>query len=185
MIILQDIVNSLITSEILIAILVGLFIFIISQYTLEIIIRPFVRYKQIKYKILNNLKFYSRIITNPLQKTNIILLDSLKTEEENKRVQKDYQDKINDYIKISDDIRRLSCELDESYYLNLKIIRRIFMKDNVEKASSGLIAISNSLFEHPSSGFDTILHNNDKLDEIKDSLNINFSKLTTKTSKKR
>lgn len=158
--------------ELFITIISGVVVFIASQYYLEIIIKPHLRYKNIKYKILNNLKFYSRIITNPLEFECFEESPLLKNEfSETKR--REYQNKVNDYIKISDEIRMLSCELDEFYYSIPKWYRQLCIKDDVDGASSNLIGISNSLFKNPNSGFDTILHNSNKLDVIKKQLRLN------------
>ena len=149
----------------------GVVVFIISQYFLEIIIKPYSKYKNIKYRILNNLKFYSRIITNPLEFEYFEESPVLKTNFSEEKRRK-YQDKVNDYIKISDDIRMLSCELDEFYYSIPKWYRKVFIKDEVDKASSNLIGLSNSLFKNPASGFDVILHNSNKLEDIKKQLRL-------------
>ncbi len=172
MIIIEEITKNNIFGELFITIISGVIVFIASQYYLEIIIKPYSRYKNIKYKILNNLKFYSRIITNPLKFEYFEESPFLKNEfSETKR--REYQDKVNDYIKISDEIRMLSCELDEFYYAIPKWYRRLCIKDDVDGASSNLIGISNSLFKDPNSGFDIILHNSNKLDDIKKQLRLN------------
>jgi len=170
--IIMEIIQNNLISELFITIMSGVIVFIASQYFLEIVIKPYSRYKNIKYKILNGLKFYSRIITNPLELEYFeesSVLETYFTEEKRKL----YQNKTNDYIKISDEIRMLSCELDEFYYAIPGWYRKLFIKDDVEKASSNLIGVSNSLFKHPGSGFDVILHNSKRLDDIKEQLKLN------------
>ena len=171
MIVIKEISKNNIASELFITIITGVIIFIISQYILEIIIKPYIRYKNIKYKIMNGLKFYSRIITNPLSLEYFEKNPLLKTEF-TKEKRKEYQNKVNDYLKISDEIRKLYCELDEFYYAIPKWFRKTFIKDNVEEASSNLIGLSNSLFSNPNSGFNIILHNSNKMDNIKKQLKL-------------
>ena len=172
MIIIQEELSNKLFGELFITILSGVIIFIISQYFLELLIKPCSRYKNIKYKILNKLKFYSRIITNPLEFEYFEESPALKTEF-TKEKRKEYQDKVNDYKKISDEIRMLSCELDEFYYAIPKFYRNFFINDEVDKASSNLIGLSNSLFKNPASGFDIILHNSNRLDDVKKQLRLN------------
>lgn len=159
-------------------IIAGVFVFIFSQIILEFILKPLREYKNIKNEVFNKLKFYSNIITNPLSKEDFVIdkggynvIISLDSEEK-----KDF-DKMNNkrifenYLNISKEIRKLSCDLEIRYRDNYVFMRSMFINENMKDINNAvgcLIRISNSLFEKSRA-----TANSDDIDNIKKYLNLN------------
>lgn len=102
-------------------------VFIISQFVLELVLKPLIRYKEAVYMIDAQLKFYANKLSAP----------RLPEEKEQ-------------FLKIVDIIRKLSCELEASY--KQISCQRIFIFLNlipewrkIGDAASKLIRISNSV----------------------------------------
>lgn len=139
----------------------GTLIFILSQYFLELVIRPYLEYQNIKIKIGNKLKFYSNILTNPLELSKKGEVPS---------------EVIDRYQEVSREIRMLSCELESAYYSSGRLIRKFFIKESKKSITDSallLIRISNGLFKLFLES-DTALRNDSDLQEVKKKLNIVF-----------
>jgi hypothetical protein len=138
-------------------ILAGVLVFVIGQFILELAIKPLKEYRNIKSSITSELKYYSYIICTPLS------MDS------------DHPanpDIVKKYIDTSNSLRRLSCELEAKYYDNHSLIRKYIIKDNIDGASTLLIALSNSLFFYPNSDVNLPILNSNNIDKIKKYLNL-------------
>ncbi len=148
-------------NNILLTLTTGVLLFIISQYILELIIKPHKRYNDIKSEVQNKVKFYAGVITSPL------VFEAGKTENDSV---------VKNYMEASKEIRKLSCDLESIYYSVPKFIRNIFIKENEEavlEAASLLIRLSNSLYVFPYSNSPSQgLSNHDDLEKIKINLNL-------------
>lgn len=159
-------------------IIAGVFVFILSQIILEFFLKPFREYKNIKNEVFNKLKLYSNIITNPISKEDFIInksrfsfILSLNAEEEQEFEKMNNQRIFENYLNISSEIRKLSCDLEVKYYDNYNFIRKLFIKEknkNIDDAVFCLIRISNSLFDNSRA-----VANSDDIDNIKKYLNLN------------
>lgn len=116
----------------------GVIIFIFSQYFLELILKPYIEYKKVKSEIANKLKYYSKEICNPINLNSTSMIGNANLEQV-----------ISRYSLVSDEVRKLSCDLEASFYNNFSFIRKYLIKDKVSEASILLIAISNRLFQIP------------------------------------
>jgi hypothetical protein len=142
-------------------VITGVVVFILSQYVLELIIKPYKEYKNTKREISNKLKYYANVISNPLN----LREDSVKDTNIDKALE--------NYRNASDEIRKLSCDLESKYYDNYSWIRKLFIRDNVEEAASLLIGISNKLFTFPHSHVtDQAISNYNDTEKIKELLNM-------------
>lgn len=123
----------------------GTLVFIIGQVVLECWVKPMQEYKKIKSEISYLLVLHANKFHNPL--------DSKHTDDR--------------YNNASEEIRSVAAKLE-----GFKQIKPFFVrKDNVEKAKSGLIGISNSFYYV--SEFHDIIKDNIKLEnDIKEALKI-------------
>ena len=62
-----EILLSIVTSDIFCTIIGGVLVFVISQWLLELVIKPRVEYKKTIDKILYSLSYYANIISNPME----------------------------------------------------------------------------------------------------------------------
>lgn len=131
-------------------ILSAVVVFILSQFFLEIVLKPFKKYKKAEFLIDSQLKFYANKLSSP---------DVLSRKEE--------------LIRIVDTIRNLSCELEASYkqvtcHWLFKMANLIPTKGKIENAASILIRVSNSVgISNPG-----IVKNYEDVKEIRKLLNI-------------
>jgi hypothetical protein len=112
----------------------GLIIFISSQYILEIVIRPYIDYKQTISEIDNRLKFLGNKINSNYSELG-----------------------KETYEKIYDEIRNLSCKLETNYKRMPSLLRKtsklihiseiLHSKEQISQACSELMILANSLGE--------------------------------------
>ena len=110
-----------------VTIISALAIFISSQFFLELVLKPLIRYKEAIYSVDSNLKFYANRIGTQY---------ALAKEDE--------------YTKTVDVIRKLSCELEASYKQIFakgvfEKVRLVPIGGDVAEACARLIRISNSV----------------------------------------
>ena len=123
----------------------GTIVFIIGQIIVECFVKPMQEYKKIKSEISYLLVMHANKFHNPLN---------------SKHTDEMYDD-------ASEEMRSVAARLE-----GFKQIKPFFVrKDNVEKAKSGLIGISNS-FYYVSDSHDIIKDNIKFQSEIKEALNI-------------
>jgi len=139
--------------EIFLTIISGVLVFILSQYILEFILKPLIKYKQVIAKIDNKLKFYANIITNPP-------LSSGSSD--------DYIIAQDDYTIAKKEIRDLSCDL-ESTYKSLLIFKP--NKKTIAKVVKDLIWLSNVIGQRYKN-INLPIKAAEKIDDIRKSLNI-------------
>ena len=113
--------------QIFATILSAVVVFILSQFFLELVLKPLKKYKKAEFLIDSELKFYANRLSSP---------DVLSRKEE--------------LIRIVDTIRNLSCELEASYkqvigHWFFKKIDLIPDKGEIENAASILIRVSNNV----------------------------------------
>jgi len=122
----------------------GVLVFVLSQYILKFIIEPLQEYKKIIAKIDNKLKFYANIISNP----GILPRDVI--------------------LEYSDEIRSLSCELEQIYkQIPFAFLRRLIKSQQlISDSASRLIRLSNSLYQGDA------LRNDEDIRKIRENLNI-------------
>jgi len=132
--------------EIFLTIISGVLVFILSQYIVEFILKPLIKYKQVIAKIDNKLKFYANIITNPPLSSG----------------------SIDDYIIAQKEIRDLSCDL-ESTYKSLLIFKP--NKKTIAKVAKDLIWLSNIIGQRDKN-INLPIKAAEKIDDIRKSLNI-------------
>ena len=122
----------------------GVLVFVLSQYILKFIIEPLQEYKKIIAKIDNKLKFYANIISNP----GILPRDVI--------------------LECSDEIRSLSCELEQIYkQIPFAFLRRLIKSQQlISDSASRLIRLSNSLYQGDA------LRNDEDIRKIRENLNI-------------
>lgn len=160
-----------------ITIITGVVVFILGQLLLEFILKPLRGYRDLKSETRNKLKYYSNFITNPRDVNNFIMKDSSpytvlpvnKNEEDFNK--SNNQRLFEKYSNISDEIRKLSCDIEVKYYDNFSVVRKIFIKESkqdIDNAVSSLIRISNSLFNE--SRGET---NSNDIDSVRKYLNLN------------
>ncbi len=165
-------------NDILLTILAGVAVFIVGQLILEFILKPRKEYKNIKNEISNKLKYYSNFITNPTDVSELIVkepdhIDMMFGGTTKEKIDFDRVNKLRlyeKYIHISDEIRKLSCDLEVKYYDNFTLFRKFTIKEedaHVKDAVSRLYRISNSLFLKEKSEA-----NIDDIEEIKRVLNL-------------
>ncbi|MFA6253896.1 MAG: hypothetical protein WC640_01380 [Candidatus Paceibacterota bacterium] len=150
----------------------GVAVFVVSQLVLELCIKPYREYRDIKYRISNKLKYYSNLITNPLNLLEPVenLFTTVTKTRQDDLQEINRKEVLDYYLKTSSEMRKLSCDLETGYFNNLDLIRKIFIKEDlqdIDKASSLLIRISNCLFEPRMA-----LQNGKDIDEIKKHLNL-------------
>lgn len=151
------------SSSLLSTVTVGVSIFLIGQILVEFIIKPLREYKNTKNEVSNKLKLYLNIILHPISEDDLIIDDDIMSNysvyslnSKNKKEFKKNNNNIvfNRYLNVSQEIRKLSCDLEIKYLDNFKFIRYLFIKEkqvDINDAVSSLMAISNSLFDKTSS----------------------------------
>lgn len=115
--------------EILLTILSGVIVFVLSQFCLELWIKPRVEYKKTISKIIYSLSYYANVISNPM----IIHRDKQLEE---------FKDFINSkHAQASEELRKLGCE----------VITFRFKKKQNEHISGELIYLSNTMWYYEDS----------------------------------
>ncbi len=135
--------------EIFLTIISGVCVFILSQYILEFVLKPYKEYRNVIVKIDNKLKFYSNVIVNP-----------------------PFSEQLpQDYIVAKDEMRGLSCDL-ESSYKNLFFIFKNKEKEKIiSDVAKDLIWLSNAIGRNDRE-LDLPLEAATKIDEIRKKLRI-------------
>lgn len=110
-----------------VTILSGVFIYIFSQFFLEMILKPLIRYRESVFMIDAELKFYANKLNTSFELA-----------------------KEREFLRIVDTIRKLSCELEASY--KQIFLRKIYIllnfipeKGKIGDACSMLVRISNNV----------------------------------------
>ena len=112
--------------EILLTILSGVIVFVLSQFCLELWIKPRVEYKKTISKIIYSLSYYANVISNPM----IIHRD---------KQQEEFKAFINSkHAQASEELRKLGCE----------VITFRFKKKRNEHISGELIYLSNTMWHY-------------------------------------
>lgn len=119
---------NVLNSEVFCTVLSGVLVFIISQFVLELVIKPRVKYKETLSKILYSLTYYADVISNPMV---------VSTDKEKQK--KDFDSfKDSKYSLASDELRKLGSEI-KTYS---------FKKKRNNHISKELIFLSNSLWNY-------------------------------------
>lgn len=124
----------------------GVFVFILSQYILEFILKPLKEYRKVIAEIDNKLKFYANVIVNPP------VSDQLSE----------------DYLAARNEIKKLSCDL-ESAYKNLLLFRP--KQKSISEAARELIWLS-IVIGHKDAQINLPLKSAEKMDNIRELLKI-------------
>ena len=120
---------DILTSEVFCTVLSGILVFVVSQFCLELWIKPRVEYKTIKQSILYKLKLYSNLISNPYIIEN-------QTQEETKESFEKFCS--SEYYTASNELRKLGCELASNK----------FKRKKDQELIDGLILLSNSMWSY-------------------------------------
>jgi hypothetical protein len=163
------------SNNILWTVIAGVLVFIAGQLFLEFILKPLREYKNIKNEIFNKTKLYANIITNPISQDDLIIDDSLDliftpmSADKKEFIKNHNKIVFENYINISKEIRKLSCDLEVKYRDNYKLIRNILIKEkikDIDNAVGCLIRISNCLFDKSRA-----VSNGEDIDNVKKYLN--------------
>lgn len=137
-------------SEMLITICSGVIVFALSQWLMEIWVKPLQEYKNLKRRIATVLVYNAQYWSNALSRT--ITDETIKKE----------------YSTAADDTRRLAAELKGYIELVPLIHPGIPNRTNLEEASSYLIGLSNGFYQLPEGSEDKSAHyNNQRIEKIK------------------
>lgn len=148
---------NVLNSEVFCTVLSGVLVFIISQFVLELVIKPRVKYKETLSKILYSLTYYADVISNPLKASQ-------------EKTKEDFDCFNNSkYALASDELRKLGSE-----------IRAFpFKKKMNQHISQELILLSNSLWEYKNSTTSKKDRNSTHLRDLQDFI-LNRGKKTKK-----
>ena len=127
-----EILLSIVTSDIFCTIIGGVLVFVISQWLLELVIKPRVEYKKTIDKILYSLSYYANIISNPMEIHRDNYMEEFKIFADSKHAQ------------ASEELRKLGCE----------IVTFSFKKEKNKHISGQLIYLSNSMWYYEDLPFD-------------------------------
>ena len=134
-----------------VTVITGVLVVILGQILIEYFIRPLQEYRKLKAKVSFFLTLYANEYTNPLLYDNEPNL----VERENK-------------AKVSDEIRKLASEV-----VGYKQQKLLFIKkDNIDKATSSLIGLSNGFFTYTKFLDEKIDQNEKYVENIKDALHL-------------
>ena len=128
---MKEVILDLFTNGTFLTILSGVLVFIVSQYFLLLVINPHKDYKQLKQKIIYNLKLYCQYYFNPYDLVN---------EDRNMR-------KISEYENASNEIRKVGSEI-AGYIGTISFLRFNKIK-KLNKVVDSLIGISNGFYIYP------------------------------------
>lgn len=128
---MKKVILDLFTNETFLTILSGVLVFIVSQYFLILVINPHKEYKQLKQKIIYNLKLYCPYYFNPYDLVN---------EDRNIR-------NISEYENASNEIRKVGSEL-AGYIGTISFLRFNKIK-KLNKVVDSLVGISNGFYIYP------------------------------------
>lgn len=137
----MNFIYNLLHNTTFLTVISGVFVFVISQYFLELIINPMREYKQIRNKIGYVMTMYACYYSNPYNYDK-----------------KESSDEIKIYENVSNELRRTGAEL--SGYIATIPRFRICKIKKLNDVKRYLIGLSNGLF----------IHNNDR-DTINDNIN--------------
>lgn len=124
---------GLVTSDVFCTVIGGVLVFVISQWILELVIKPKVEYMRTVAKITYALNYYADVINNPM------IIEKEKREE----AFKFFID--SKYGQASEELRKLGCE----------IITFTFKSERNEHISKELIYLSNSMWVYSGSELTT------------------------------
>ena len=125
---MEDYLRKLASDQTLLTILSGTFVYILSQFFMELIIVPRKNYKQIIQKIIYHTKMYSFYYLNPYDLDN-----------ENKNIKTKFE-----YENASNEIRKVGAEL--SSYLGMMSKLRFRRRKRLLKVQDALIELSQGFF---------------------------------------
>lgn len=128
---MKEVILDLFTNGTFLTILSGVLVFIVSQYFLLLVINPHKDYKQLKQKIIYNLKLYCQHYFNPYDLVN---------EDRNMR-------NISEYENASNEIRKVGSEI-AGYIGTISFLRFNKIK-KLNKVVDSLIGISNGFYIYP------------------------------------
>ncbi len=146
--------------EVFVTILSGVLVFVISQFLLELVIKPVVNHKKIIAKIDNKLKYYDNVVTNP----PIGGVYDVHSKEK--------------YMEATNAFRDLSCDLESSFNtIPLKfcccLLNIVRNKNEIRKSAINLIKLSNFSGQYDKTGtVDVLLLASNAIDEVKKNLKI-------------
>ena len=122
---MDEIIRSIVVSIIITGI-VEIFVFILTHYWLELVIKPKDKYRQLKKEILFAIEYYSNLITNPFVVRKEFAKEDLAIL------------KTTDYPKMGEELRKLGCKI--------AIVK--FKKQDNKKVKECLIRLSNSIWRY-------------------------------------
>ena len=127
-----EVLLRIVTSDIFCTIIGGVLVFVISQWMLELVIKPRVEYKKIINKILYSLNYYADVISNPMKIHRDNYVEEFKIYSNSK------------YAQASEELRKLGCE----------IVTFSFKRKRNEHISEQLIYLSNAMWHYADLPFD-------------------------------
>ena len=119
-----EILLSIVTSDIFCTIIGGVLVFAISQWLLELVIKPRVEYKKTINKILYSLSYYADVIANPMKIHRDKYVEEFKVFADSK------------HARASEELRKLGSE----------VVTFSFKKKRNEYISEQLIYLSNAMW---------------------------------------
>ena len=123
---MEDVFTSTVFVSMFSTVISGVLVFVISQFCLELWIKPSINYRRLKQKIEYSLRYYSDVITNPIKVDRNKFGEFLEQFPKTK------------HYRASEELRMLGCEI-ESSRINAKINHKI---------SAELIYLSNSMWHY-------------------------------------
>ena len=121
-----DVLLDIITSDIFCTVIGGVLVFVLSQFCLELWIKPRVEYKKVISKIVYSLNYYADVISNPMVIHRDKAMEEFKIFADSKHAQ------------ASEELRKLGCE----------IATFTFKKNRNEHISGELIYLSNTMWSY-------------------------------------